>query len=264
MSTAGFIGVDIFFVLSGFLITALLLQEWERTGGIDLKRFFVRRALRLMPALATMFAVCWIIALIYLPAEEAAKFGKAAIINLLFQGNRVDILGLNAVGAYMHTWSLAVEDKFYLLWPVALGAASLTQKFDRRWLVLAFTRLWALPPPPVCESAGWVATATEVRHLYFGLENARADRFLSGCLDRYVGFSLEHASPGSAGFASPCDCRQALPWRCWPMRHAMRRTRPPICISAASRSSHWRRPSAFSRLPSHPCLGLLGYWNDAP
>ena len=173
----GFIGVDIFFVLSGFLITSLLLQEWEQTGAIDLKRFFVRRALRLMPALFALLAICWSIAHLVLTADESALFTKSATINLLFQANRMDILDVYRVGAYLHTWSLAVEDKFYLVWPVALCAA-LVQKTDRRWL-LFFVVL------AIAASAGsraWLhCNGRGGPELYFGLDY-RADGLLMGCL----------------------------------------------------------------------------------
>src|SRR5947209_1414105 len=63
----GFLGVDLFFVLSGFLITCLLLQEWEQTGGVSLPAFYARRALRLLPAVVTLLAVCTACAAAFLP-----------------------------------------------------------------------------------------------------------------------------------------------------------------------------------------------------
>jgi peptidoglycan/LPS O-acetylase OafA/YrhL len=63
----GWAGVDIFFVLSGFLITTLLLEEWDRTGSISLRHFYLRRALRLLPALVVMLGCCWLYAWAFLP-----------------------------------------------------------------------------------------------------------------------------------------------------------------------------------------------------
>ena len=99
-------GVSLFFVLSGFLITSLLLGEIETSGRIDLKKFFGRRALRLAPAL-----------IVYLSVAAIAEGWSSVWPSLLYLGNYAQIAGSD-VGVNVHTWSLAVEEHFYLLWPV--------------------------------------------------------------------------------------------------------------------------------------------------
>lgn len=115
-----FIGVDIFFVLSGFLITTLLLEERARTGRVSLRKFYARRALRLLPALGALVvaATVWILVTSPTPLRTASIHGLPAVIlyssNWLFGLFRVDL------GIFGHTWSLSLEEQFYLLWPAAL------------------------------------------------------------------------------------------------------------------------------------------------
>ena len=124
---AGFIGVDVFFVISGFLITTVLVGEMDRSGTVDLRRFWARRARRLLPA-ASVVTVCTLVAgmAVLSPLDWAglANEGLAATTywsNVLF-GLRAD----NYFGArvqsspLLHTWSLSVEEQFYLLWPLLL------------------------------------------------------------------------------------------------------------------------------------------------
>ncbi|MCO5978192.1 acyltransferase family protein [Ideonella oryzae] len=115
----GFIGVDIFFVLSGFLISGVVMDEWLRAGGFNFRRFLYRRFLRLFPALFLM-------ALLVLPVaaamsgsiEDAALDAGAA---LLYITNLVRLYALHEPNLfYGHTWSLGVEQQFYLLWPLGL------------------------------------------------------------------------------------------------------------------------------------------------
>ncbi len=175
--SGGFVGVDIFFVLSGFLITTLLLQEWDRTGAIDLMRFFHRRALRLLPAFIAMLAGCWIYSSFLFSAEQFQFVGPVAFFNLIGQGNRPDIVGGALPAVFLHTWSLAVEGKFYLLWPLVL-CALLTQKIDRRWLVffvaMSILAFAALRARLHYNQVPWLP-------LYMGLDT-RADELLCGCL----------------------------------------------------------------------------------
>jgi len=127
----GFLGVDIFFVLSGFLITALLLQEWQRTGTIRLGAFYARRALRLLPALFALLAVILLApGLFYL----AAPPWKDAAIAALYATNWVNAFGLRNMVILDHTWSLTVEEQFYVLWP-PLVLALLALRVRRRWIL---------------------------------------------------------------------------------------------------------------------------------
>ena len=116
----GFAGVDLFFVLSGFLITTLLIEEHTKSGHIMLGKFYARRALRLLPALYFMLAVYAVVLLVFAPAakDHLSWLGFAAVYATPFaQWNGAEIApGLGVV------WSLAVEEYFYFLWPLLFMA----------------------------------------------------------------------------------------------------------------------------------------------
>jgi peptidoglycan/LPS O-acetylase OafA/YrhL len=111
----GIVGVTLFFVLSGFLITALLLAEHHDAGTISLSNFYLRRALRLLPALAAVVAVitAW---QVMAGSPDALRQAGAA---LSYAANWI-IISTGEIGPFDHTWSLAVEEQFYLLWPLAV------------------------------------------------------------------------------------------------------------------------------------------------
>lgn len=119
----GFLGVDVFFVLSGFLITSLILEEYERAGRIDFKRFYIRRARRLLPAVfVLLIAVGLAVLLFYRDALSA--FREDALATLFYLNNwwyiLVDQSYFESIGRpplLKHLWSLAVEEQFYLIWP---------------------------------------------------------------------------------------------------------------------------------------------------
>jgi len=123
---AGYLGVDIFFVISGFLITGQLLREAETTGRIGMGMFYARRVRRLAPAFLAMAAGTSILALVYLlPMTELRLFGNALSRAALFYYNIAVWRGGYAYDApdaheqvLMHTWSLGVEEQFYLVWPM--------------------------------------------------------------------------------------------------------------------------------------------------
>ncbi len=113
----GLLGVDIFFVLSGFLITSILLQEFERTHWIDLKNFYARRFLRLMPAYWLCLLFLHFVAPHFLSGNEAeqASSNRNLFIALIYMTNWQAVFG-EYIGVFGHLWSLAVEEQFYLIW----------------------------------------------------------------------------------------------------------------------------------------------------
>ncbi|GAB3229331.1 SGNH hydrolase domain-containing protein [Glycomyces halotolerans] len=129
----GFIGVDVFFVISGFLITSLLLREIDRTGRVSITKFYARRAIRLLPAAATVLLATLAAAWLWLPrtrlGDIAADTAAAAlnVINVRLAVEGTDYLNAGAEPSPLqHFWSLAVEEQYYLVWPlVLLGIAAL-------------------------------------------------------------------------------------------------------------------------------------------
>ena len=138
----GYIGVDIFFVLSGFLITTLLLQEFDHSGRISIRRFYLRRALRLLPAYLVMLAVFCAVSVAVLSAEEARSNMIDALIALGYLSNWAMAFSIRSMDFLGHTWSLAIEEQFYLLWPLVLIA--LLRLSTRRYQVVVAAVLLAL------------------------------------------------------------------------------------------------------------------------
>jgi peptidoglycan/LPS O-acetylase OafA/YrhL len=147
--TGGYVGVDVFFVLSGFLITGLLVRELEATGTISLAAFYARRARRLLPAVAVLILVTVIASTLVLSplrAGDVARDGIAAALytsNLRFAVQATDYLQSELPPSpLLHLWSLGVEEQFYLFWPALLllvtrGVANAGSINVRRIVVLA-------------------------------------------------------------------------------------------------------------------------------
>jgi peptidoglycan/LPS O-acetylase OafA/YrhL len=123
----GFIGVDVFFVLSGYLITGLIAREIQKTGSLDFKNFYARRTRRLLPASAlTVIATLVLGALVFSPIEQVT-FSRTARATALYASNiwftveSADYFAADVSGnPLLHTWSLAVEEQFYVLWPLII------------------------------------------------------------------------------------------------------------------------------------------------
>jgi peptidoglycan/LPS O-acetylase OafA/YrhL len=177
----GMMGVDIFFVLSGFLITCLLMQEWNSAGAIDMRRFYQRRALRLLPALVFLLvalaATLGIAALISDRAHNEAQDALKNIPSALFYfANWVEAFQLWNMGLIRMTWSLSIEEQFYLVWPFLL-----------RFLLgrgVRPSRLLALTVGTAGLSALWrmvlTVSGASWERVYFG-SDTRADAILIGC-----------------------------------------------------------------------------------
>jgi peptidoglycan/LPS O-acetylase OafA/YrhL len=173
------LGVDGFFVLSGFLITCLLLQEWQQHGSISLKRFYTRRALRLLPALYVVLAVVSLITIFSLKGEGAVATGRGVLLSFFYSTNFVTAIYPDydiGLGLMSHSWSLAVEEQFYLVWPILLiGLLSLRITGKKlaicTGLLILASPLWRF----LLLSGGY-----SLANFYVGM-NTRADALLTGC-----------------------------------------------------------------------------------
>jgi peptidoglycan/LPS O-acetylase OafA/YrhL len=176
-ASGGSVGVDVFFVLSGFLITLLLLQEWSKNSRIALGRFYVRRLLRLYPALLVMAAAVLIYGQLAVHPVGTKPFDVVILGPLLyitdFQGaaGHIPFLSLTE-----HTWSLAVEEQFYLIWPPLL-ALMLARRATLRVVLAVILLLTAASA--VLPTLLWSGPATLGR--IYESPDTRGQALLLGC-----------------------------------------------------------------------------------
>lgn len=177
----GFLGVDVFLVISGYLITSLLLAELRQSGRIDLKRFWLRRCRRLLPALFLMLAVVMLAMVIFHPGEVAQLHGALLasmgyVANWYFAFANVPYFEqFGRPSVLQHLWSLAVEEQFYLLWPPIM-AVGMTL-FGRRHLLIGVLAgivgstilSWVLYEPLVDPSRIYYGTDTRAVGLLAGV-----------------------------------------------------------------------------------------------
>lgn len=161
----GFIGVDIFFVISGFLITSLLIRDYFDNGHISLARFWVRRMRRLIPGMAVM-VIAVVIAAIFLSSLTVRLNLRGDLISTLayfanwhFINNSSYFASDGTVSPLLHMWSLAVEEQFYILWPLFI--ALIFQAMKRRVNGLFWISLCVVAGSALSMAALWVNQATE-------------------------------------------------------------------------------------------------------
>ncbi|MGZ6951808.1 MAG: acyltransferase family protein [Acidimicrobiia bacterium] len=196
--SGGFAGVDVFFVISGFVITSMLASEIARSGRVSFAAFYARRVRRILPALAMVVTVVAIASLGGIsPAEQpaAARTGVAAsfsVANLYLYGSPAGYFDPSQVlNPLLHTWSLSVEEQFYLFFPAFLVAgfwvaARMRRDRDPRPLVAGFVGVLAVVSFLACVYATFSSFALSgpVTHdrLAFYLAPTRAWEFALGCL----------------------------------------------------------------------------------
>jgi peptidoglycan/LPS O-acetylase OafA/YrhL len=136
----GFLGVDVFFVISGYLITSLLLSEFRKEGRVDLVAFWLRRARRLLPAVGVLIAVV-MVAGAFFDFGQISTLRAQALASMAYVTNWDLILSHQSYfeefarpSLFRHLWSLAVEEQFYLLWPIAFAACM--TRFGHKRLVI--------------------------------------------------------------------------------------------------------------------------------
>ena len=203
-TAGGFLGVDVFYVLSGFLITGLLVREFEGTGTVRLGRFWARRARRLLPALLlVLVAVTLFVRYVALPGTYPGFRGDA-LAALLYVSNWHQIatatdyfVATGPVSPLTHTWSLAIEEQFYLVWPVVvLAVLRLVRPFRR-----AVGGLLVLAVVGAVASQGWMLRGSLVgwstTRLYFGTD--------THALSVLVGASLALAPVAVPGWTAWCS-----------------------------------------------------------
>jgi peptidoglycan/LPS O-acetylase OafA/YrhL len=175
----GFLGVDIFFVLSGFLITSILVREFNNQQRIDLRNFYFRRVLRLAPALVFFLAIFASISMLILDRDKAQYNLIDTFIALFYFTNWAWAFNIHVRPPHFlaHTWSLSIEEQFYILWPMLL-IALLRFTRSRKHVVFVITLLGF---------SSWLmriylaVSGSSVSRLYNGLDT-RADDLLVGCL----------------------------------------------------------------------------------
>jgi peptidoglycan/LPS O-acetylase OafA/YrhL len=177
--SGGFLGVDLFFVLSGFLISALLLKEWSERGSISLRRFYVRRARRLFPALVLMILGVAVLYLALSGVQHGRGFWPEVAVVAGYAANWVAATasppGLSVLGLFGHTWSLAIEEQFYIVWPL------LFLLLLRRRVPLGWIAALLLAAGATSAILRWLVWARDHSPAPFLRTDTRADGLLLGC-----------------------------------------------------------------------------------
>ncbi|MDR2373983.1 MAG: acyltransferase [Bifidobacteriaceae bacterium] len=279
----GFVGVDVFFILSGFLITGQLWREVAQTGRLSLPRFWSRRAKRLLPATMVVLLACAAITVTTLAVTERAVFGwdivaaAAYVVNWRLAWRSVDYAAQGtSLSPVQHFWSLAVEEQFYVVWPVLIvlvmalvGALSRRPAAHRRRalavavsVVVAASLAYSVRFTGVSQSEAFFATTTRLWELGLGALAALSVP-LAAKLPRLARDGL--AVAGAVGVVLACSVAREN--HAWPgylallpalgtVALVLAGTYPPMADSVApARGTHAVPGARFRR---HVLAGLLG------
>lgn len=195
----GYLGVDVFFVISGFLITGLLVREHAATGRVSLPRFWLRRARRLLPALVLVVAACGAAAFL-VGGDVLVRLGSQVLgaatfsSNWLFIAQGSSYLAETTPELFRNLWSLAVEEQFYLIWPIiVLGMLLLRHRIPRALIALTLALGSALAMALLFVPPG------DPTRVYFGTDTHAFGLALGAAL----AFVLEKRFTGEATAARP-------------------------------------------------------------
>lgn len=182
----GFLGVDLFFVISGYVITRLLLDSIERSGGLDLRGFYKARARRLLPPMIFMILVTGFYITIW--AQDSVRrfisdvpFALTGTINWWLVAKEQDYF--EAIGRpplLQHTWSLAVESQFYLVWPIIL--LMVLKRFGKKIIPLAALLIALVSASLLFYVSLQLDASSDVSHIYFGTDTHSVGLFLGSAL----------------------------------------------------------------------------------
>ena len=182
----GFLGVDLFFVISGYVITRLLLDSIERSGGLDLRGFYKARARRLLPPMIFMIVVTGFYITIW--AQDSVKrfitdvpFALTGTINWWLVAKEQDYF--EAIGRpplLQHTWSLAVESQFYLVWPIIL--LLVLKRFGKKIIPFAALLIALVSASLLFYVSLQLDASSDVSHIYFGTDTHSVGLFLGSAL----------------------------------------------------------------------------------
>ena len=196
-AAGGIISVNVFFVLSGFLITLLLMKEWTRSQTIRLRAFWARRARRLLPALFVLLAAIGLYALFFAPGASLGPLRTDGLSTLFYFSNWHLILTdqgyftqVSAPSPLLHTWTLAIEEQFYLVWPIVVIVVLKLTRSPRVLFVVAVFGVLA----SAVEMAILYHPGVDVSRLYYGTDT-RAQDILTGAA---LGILLSRRSPVSS------------------------------------------------------------------
>ncbi|SDU86248.1 acyltransferase family protein [Jiangella alkaliphila] len=267
----GFVGVDVFFVISGFLITGMLVRELEQSGTVSLARFYARRAKRLLPASVLVLVLTAVAAWLMVPAVDRRPFGGDIAASALYFVNwrladrSVDYLA-EGVGTspVQHFWSLAVEEQFYLLWPLfILAIAAWTRRAGepaRPWLAVGLIVValpsfaWSVIMTMTNPSAAFFVSTTRLWELAAGAGVALALPALERLPERFAA-ALAWAGLGAVVLSAFVVTTGTA----WPGAAALLPVAGTAAVIAGGVAARRRGPVTVLGIPLLVGIGALSY-----
>jgi len=199
---SGGVGVDIFFTLSGFLITSLLLREWADHGSISIRNFYVRRFLRLIPCLWLTVGLFLLTSWALRGTSESLPLNESAFA-LSYTMNWIRAFDLGGHGDLGHTWSLAIEEQYYIIWPVAVMVMCWILRDRHRTMGVVLL----LAAVGVAAYRAMMIGSYSAERIYFGMDT-HADGVLAGAA--LACFLVPRGQAGAADGATASSGRGGL------------------------------------------------------